>query len=378
MATSNKKLTKTIWWSLFILLIIIIIFILTLRKPFVRHTGRIPYGWDSKLNRTLYQYISTVPTRHIVVLTGGYQTGKSRALEEVKYILQRDNSFVIHADFSTARNTNDIIGLIKTAVFTGLAEMNPPIKAQKRFLTKYLPSSNTEVDYGLNPIYSQLYYDLSSKIDLLHDGIIGWSEFFNALEEINPAMQVACLFNSIDNILLYSPKLFDALLSRFALRKDYVDHVPIVCELKDSSLRPKFSLFESSIKIYDVGGVTQPENIFYKKYKIFTQNELKKIVAKFGYHGGIFERIFEDLKHGYHLDEAINSVYDFIKKDIKKLNISDDLRTRVCSNSTVVKPNEIMLYHPLLEKGYIWLKEDSNFNFTHNGIKDLICTNEAQ
>ncbi|EAX88792.1 hypothetical protein TVAG_200250 [Trichomonas vaginalis G3] len=371
--SSNSRLRKIVGWSILILFISIIIFILTLRKPFVRHTGRIPYGWDSKLNKTLHQYISTVPTRHVVILTGGYQSGKTRALEEVQYELLRGDSFVINVDFSTARNTNDIIGLVKTAVFSGLAMLKQPTGAQRRFLVKYLPPQSSEVIYGIHSVYSQLYFVLSSKIDLLHNGTIGWSEFFNSLEEVNQYIPVACLFNSIDNIIVHCPELFNALLNRFALRKDYVDYVPIICELRDTSLRTKFSLFDSSIKIYELDEVFQPEKVFVKSNKIFTVNELKAITSRFGYHGGIFERVFEDLKHGRKLADALDSVSEFVSKDLSKLNISKELALKVCGNQTVIAPSEINEFHPLLVKGYIWMSEDYRFKFAHVGIKDYIC-----
>ena len=108
-----------------------IYYIITMRRTFVRHQGRIPYVWNDDFNLTIRQYINTAPTRNVLVLTGPYQCGKSRALNVMANDLATTRHFVVNCDFSTAKTPEDVISLFKIGVINGLSAVRPYLSSSQ-------------------------------------------------------------------------------------------------------------------------------------------------------------------------------------------------------------------------------------------------------
>lgn len=114
-----------------IVLAAFIYYIITMRRSFVRYSERIPYVWNDDFNLTLRQYINTAPTRNVLVLTGPYQSGKSRAMDVMATDLAAARHFVINCDLSTAKTPEDIISLFKIAVINGLSAVHPYLSSSQ-------------------------------------------------------------------------------------------------------------------------------------------------------------------------------------------------------------------------------------------------------
>lgn len=121
----NKTKRNIILTAGIFVLIAFIYYIITMRRTFVRYSERIPYVWNDDFNLTLRQYINTAPTRNVLVLTGPYQSGKSRAMNIMANDLAAARHFVINCDLSTAKTPEDVISLFKIAVINGLISVHP-------------------------------------------------------------------------------------------------------------------------------------------------------------------------------------------------------------------------------------------------------------
>ena len=112
-------------------LVAFIYYIITMRRTFVRYSGRLPYIWNDDFNLTLRQYINTAPTRNVLVLTGPYQSGKSRALNVMANDLAAARHLVVNCDLSTAKTPEDVISLFKIAIINGLTAVHPYLSSSQ-------------------------------------------------------------------------------------------------------------------------------------------------------------------------------------------------------------------------------------------------------
>ena len=375
---SSTKRKIYLYGGIFLILSIIIAIIL-LRKKFIRITGQIPYGWNKDLNYTLHDYIKTQPSRNILILTGGYQSGKSRSFSVLSKELKAGHSaLVIQADFSTVFSEEDVLGILKIATYKGFSLLRAPSNYYQRIFGDLFPQSEYGDDNGLYPSYARAFSALSEDLDSMDKGNVGLSRFFNKLEKINEYLPVYVFINSLDNVYTYAPKYFEALFARFQKRTTYTDYVPIACELKDSSLRLLFKQDDISVRIVDTnGGVSDPKHDFVSKASAFRDDELKEVLKHFGNHGGMIERVFEDLKLGLTVEESI----DLNQRKINQLatetisHLHPENVTFLCNNETtaVLTHDDISTYKALFSKGLISLTERMNFKFAHLGVRKAIC-----
>ena len=378
-SAQNKSSIKfKIYGTIFFILSVIIAIIL-LRRKFIRETSQIPYGWDKDLNYTLHDYVKTQPSRNILILTGGYQSGKSRAFEVLAKELKAGSSaLVISADFSTVFSEQDVLGILKIATYEGFSLLRPPSSYYQRLLTDLFPATSYSDDNGLYSAYARAFTALAADLDSMDKGNVGLSRFFNKLEKINEFLPVYIFINSLDNVYLYAPKCFEALFARFQKRTTYTDYVPILCELKDSSLRLLFKADDISVQIIDTtNGVSDPRHNFVSKASIFTDDELKMTMKNFGSHGGMFERVFEDLKLGFSVEDSI----DLNQRKIEQLineslsDLSPENITFLCNNetTTALSRENVATYKNLFSKGLITLTEKMTFKFAHIGVRKAVC-----
>ena len=375
----NKKNNKLYVYGGIFLILSIIIAIILLRKDFIREKGQIPYGWNKDLNYTLHDYIKTQPSRNILILTGSYQSGKSRAFEVLSNELKAGSSaLVISADFTTVFSEEDVLGILKIATYKGFSLLRSPSNYYQRLFGDLFPQNVYDDDNGLYPTYARAFSALSKDLDSMDKGNVGFSRFFNKLEKINEILPVYIFINSLDNVYTYAPKYFEILFARFQKRTTYTDFVPIACELKDSSLRLLFKQDDISVRIVDTnGGVSDPKHDFVSKSKVFREEELKEILKNFGNHGGMIERVFEDLKLGLTVEESI----DLNQRKINQLStetishLSQENITFLCTNETtaVLTKEDISTFKDLFSKGLISLTERMNFKFAHLGVRKAIC-----
>ena len=376
----NEKKTQNntqniVKYGVLVLIVTIVIAIFFRKKEFLRFRGKIPYGWDSSINYTLHDYIKTQPSRSVLLLTGGYQSGKSAAFNLLANELTvSGGAFVISADFSTVQKDLDFLGILKIAVYKGLALLRQPTSYQIKQIEDLFPKTNESDEIGLVPAYGRIFSSLSKDLETL-DGTIGITRFFDKLEKINDIFKVCVFFHSIDNVYRFAPTCFDAIFARFERRASYTDYVPVLCELKDSSLRLKFNLSDLSVQVVEINGITNPKQDFVSKANIFVEDELEEIIDNFGAHGGMIEKVFEDLKLGVTLENAIENskkaLQIVLMKELSKIN--EEKRVVLCKNESVIDKDDISAYNELLSHGFIYINDELEFKFAHRGVQALIC-----
>ncbi len=182
-------------------------------------------------------------------------------------------------------------------------------------------------------------------------------------------------FHSIGNVYKNAPTCFDALFACFERRASYTDYVPVLCELKDSSLRLKFNLSDLSVQVVEINGITNPKQDFVTKANVFLEEELEEIIDNFGPHGGMVEKVFEDLKLGTPLENAIENskkaLQSVLMKELAK--IKEEKREALCKNESIIDKDDISAYSGLLSHGFIYINDELEFKFAHRGVQALIC-----
>ena len=102
------------------------------RKPFVRIQGRIPYILPTNLNRTLTEYVKTAPSHYVLVLSGPYQSGKSRAMDIIAKSL-KSNRLIFKVDFESCDTPADVENVVSDAFMRSIS----PHKAIRSKLSEF-------------------------------------------------------------------------------------------------------------------------------------------------------------------------------------------------------------------------------------------------
>ena len=357
-----------------------IYYIIAMRRSFERFNGRIPYVWNPDFNRSLRQYISTVPSRNVLVLVGPYQCGKSRALDVMAADLAKSRHLVLNVDLSTARDAADVASLFRIAVINGLAAVHPHLSSSKATKAGEVFSGDEEIERNIDPFFGRVYNAFSRVLNKSINNSYSFTKFFDYLESLKTVLRPVVFIHDFENLQRASPSLYEAALARFSRRPLYEDFVPIVCEVKNSSASMlKERILQPIFQIEEVKELKDPTRELIVLNRALSDIELRKIMAAFGGHGGSIERVFEDLKAGIPIDESIqiqqNAVESYLKillngrfpSPLFRLCVSDDsIKLR---NST-----EISSLMPLLESGFIFLSKDDYARAAHPGVKKALCS----
>lgn len=386
-----------------------------MRRTFQRHIGRIPYVWNPDFNKTLRQYINTAPTRNVMLITGPYQSGKSRALNIMAKDLAVNRRLVINCDLSTAKTPEDVISLFKIAVINGLSSVYPylssnqiskasnifkaekeneiqsdsniqnqpneftsPTTAQNFTTNSTFSETSIEGTYEKDPFLGLLYVTFSR---ILHNSLkhpYSFSEFFDYLENQKNYLRPVVFIHRLENLQKSSPSLYSSFLSRLSRRPLYNDFVPIVCEIRDSSFRIDSKPIPSYLSFTDLKPLADPTKDLIVKNSVFSQIELRKIMNSFGGHGGSIERVFEDLKMGLSIDESIKKEQQAVESYIKDLLKGDFPQPlyeicRLNGTAKIVNTTSLKTLVPLFQSGHLYLNRGSIVQVAHNGVRNALC-----
>lgn len=349
------------------LILAFIYLIITLRKTFVRINGRMPYAWDNNFNRTVHQYLRTQPVRNALVITGPYQSGKSRAIEIITHELRLQNQFVINADFSTAKTIEDIVGILKLSVYKGLSKLRLS-GYQTRMINDHFALNDEDLrGFALDPALARIYITMANEIDEIVNIPTAISSIVDIVDDINPIIKSAVIIESIDNLISISQESFDTLNRRLNLLKSYSTSVPYIFELRDSTNRFLFSDFE----VADLISITDPVRSLYVKNSVFTQAEITKLINAFGGHGGSFERAFEDIKRGITADESIRAQNASLARFVPEDALIN--RDAICGGNVTLESSEAAPFLPMAHSGFLFADRSGFLQFAHPGVRRVIC-----
>lgn len=353
--------------------------VISMKRTFVRHTGRIPYVWPPGLNSTLARHLSTRPTRNILLITGPYQCGKSRAMNIAAKSMLQSKHFVINIDASNAFSDKDLIEIIKTATYRGLVNLFPLVSYSKlKKATKdYHTNVNweiTDLDPTVRAIYSQLAMELDESLINPYSFVL----FLDDLESLSETLQPVIFIHGLDVIKEKAPSLYNVGKGRIEKLQLYNDNVPIVCEIRDSSffINKTMPLY---VKIHEIKELKDPSRELIVSKHVFSSIELNKILSNFGGHGGTIERVFEDLKAGINIDKSIDIQQNAVSRYLKRLlkdNIPQEQLNKLCNNNGTMKinnPQKLELLVPLFKSEHLLLTDNHLVKIAHKGVYKSLC-----
>lgn len=392
-----------------------------MRRTFIRSEERFPFFWNPSLNKTLKKYVSILPSRYIAFLTGPYKSGKSRTLYNLTNdLIQKEGRLVINLDFDSFNTTESLIKHVKLSIQNGLIALRPYISSYA--LREVQPSSfgsSLNIPPGLDTLLSGVYVNLVKPIDLIlhsennsnHKSIQSRAvyDFFKELNSYRNNLRPVIFIHGGDNLLhptgdpnqsnFYSP-IFSVLRACLARRNQYINFVPIVIELHDSSLlypfdndTPIIEEFGSmnSIRVFTTNGeINETANDILIRSRLFTSYEIRKINREFGKHAGPYAHILEGLKFGDKIENAIDAEKKAVDLEVKEFlqlsrfnttYSSEQRRNRLIQKICKEKGNmffshrdDILLLKPLYQYGYLYDDEQMNTHVANKAVLRSICS----
>ena len=347
-----------------------IYYVITMRRSFVRIDDRIPYVWNRDFNTTLKSYVRTAPSRHVLLLTGPYQCGKSRALEIMGQEVAASGRVPISVDFAPAASAADAIGLIKLGVIKGLTDAYP------RLSTLKLRKAASQFGDRADDAVSTIHRGLSRILDGALERPFEISKFFDCLESLAPSLEPVVFAHAVDHLAVVAPELFDAARARLALRPLYQDVVPVVCEVRDSMFHARAPIADDSVVEFEMGELQDPVFTLVVQTRALSSVELRKIVDRFGAHGGTIERVFEDMKAGILIDDAVEKEWRLVRAYLRDV-VSDAQRpvVRAMCLGEASGDNDATLdaVATLIHSGHIYLTKNLQLKFAHKGVEEALC-----
>ncbi|KAH0796384.1 uncharacterized protein GO595_010277 [Histomonas meleagridis] len=351
-----------------------------MKRTFVRYKGRLPYVWNYDFNQTISKYLQTYPTRGVFLITGPYQCGKSRAMNIAADFMIKNKQFVINVDATTARSPADVIELFKSAIYNGLTSAYSFVSYSKIRSASELfpPNSQLEIE-SLDPYLSVIYAALAKDLDNSLINPYSIVSFFDTLELLYGKLNPVLFIHGLDNLKSIAPILYKFALQRVERRLIYNDNVPIVCEVRDSSFRLNLTTLPSYVILYEMRELRDPTHDWIVSTRAFSSVEMRKLLERFGGHGGTIERVFEDLKVGIGIDESIEAQQSAVSAHLRKMLSSGvpSVLAKLCyMNGTMNaagEKEEMKTIENLLKSGHLYLTQNGTVKVAHRGVREALC-----
>lgn len=379
---SKLKRNTLIGTGVFILLGFIY-YVIFMRRTFQRFDYRIPYVWEKDFNRTFIHYLKTAPSRNVLLLAAPYQSGKSRAMDVMTDDLTYNGHLVINIDPTSATSTRELIKIIKMAVIKGMTTVRTQLSSSTKahvgelFPQPYFKKQFSAFDSSMAKAGNALFAILDNSTT--NSQYI--SQFLDLLETLNPYLRPVIFIHNLQHIQKISPEIYDAAKARLSRRSDYLDFVPVVCEIRDSSFRMNQSYtLSSSFRIIDLPSLHDPSHRLVVTNKVLSSLELRKILDNFGGHGGIIERVYEDLRSGVEIEDAINKQMQLTKSFIRNtlgykipgiahhICAHDGFAPFDIQNISLAEP-----LLPLIHTGHLFITENLTIRAAHKGVLKAMC-----
>lgn len=348
--------------------------------------GSIPFIWNRNFNLTVCQYCDARPSPSVLLIGGGYKSGKSRLIEMISKEKIESGRFVIKFDAGIADSLEDLLVTLKLAMSKAI------INVESYGLTPALIKSAEKlsgrtISGGVSEATSALYKIFESDIDGM---LVDESKFsttritklFDDLEEISDYLNPIIFVHNFDSIRrLKSSKFLDiadkalkVLGSYVSRRNNYEQSIPIILEIKNSL--ELLNLRE--LDTYRYFEVTKLDNVIHHyviENQAFSLSQLKKITSIFGAHAGSIAKIYNDMKYNIKLDESINLEIKKLEKIItSKINLQDSNITKMfCTKSTLSDISTLEKYKALFEEGFLYLSKSLDIKIANKAIKRILC-----
>lgn len=380
----NQKLTSILIAVGAAVVLVASFVIYKLTRPVVkidRYVGEIPYVWDQFLNVTIDHYVHDVPSSSIALISGPYQSGKSRLMNIIAKQSANEGRFVIDLDLSNVNTYDDLLIAFRQTATDSLTNLQ---KTTLKKLPKSYFKANTSLPEletfteNIQTFYRGLYNSLKS---VKRQGFSenGLQEFFRLLREAHSSIKPIILIHNFDKLYSlrngedaeFGLKLIEALKAKQTERLQYEATVPIILEIKDSYIR----LTREFSNVYRFFEVTKFKKLKTElaNLKVFTSAEVRKISFAFGSHAGSYAHILERLRTSQKIDDAISAEIEAVKAEVQNYPIPANVKD-ICgllpADSYSVKLDPL---RPLIQRGLIYINSQMKVTFANKAVKKAIC-----
>lgn len=385
MATSRKNTIITV--SL-IVAAFFLYYVLFMRRAFVRNDIRFPYFWSKELNRTLRRYVETLPSRQVLFVTGTYQSGKSRALDIISKELR--DRLVIKLTGSNPLSLEVFADQLKHSILRGLINICPLMTADQ-IKTLNLPIDKrrpSKLSNEIHPIAAQINKQFTKILNtlVLDNNIVNssavWS-FFALLNQYHDILRPVIIIQNSDGIFADKTSgIFEITEHVLRAKNQYNDFLPIVLEIHNSMIVKRFNKFsgQNILRFVETSELNETATEILIRNHVFSSSELKRVISVFGKHGGAMSHIYEDLKYGSSINEAIekelHDTEDLVNNAVNFAGQRNEIPRLLCkSNGVISYPNKTKLvpFQQMFEKGLLYVDNELKIHVANKGILKSIC-----
>ena len=387
-----KKNQKTIIISVLSFLGVFILLRLIFGSKFVRYSGVLPYLWNHEFNKSIQLYSSSRPSRHIFAISGGYRSGKSRALNiAAQKDLEKGLSPII-IDYGLVDSIEDAIEVTKLKVVECLANSASHLTSSDlKKLTEFSKYDKIRYNTSVNFLDNYLmkpYKAIAAALDSIYENKTlheyGVYRFFDVLSFYEKAFHFSLYIHNYDklrNLIDHNgekigERLTNAVLARLANSDQYTQFIPIYVEIKNSLTR----INNSELVLYRMTPIIKRELNKYVDMKAFTAKEMKAIQQEFGPHPGIISDIYEDLRYDVPLDIAIKKARQIVEDKVDQATggksnraIQEFCRTKEKTFYQLPDQSTADMLAPLFENGLLVLKRGLRVALANKAVKHSLC-----
>ena len=316
------------------------VYVLFFMRAFVRYPFRLPYIWDLDANRTLHGYIHTQPSRHVYLLAGPAQTGKSAAIRNLTILYRSRGHMVFNFDFTDANRSEDVFGFAKLGIFEGG-------KGAVKF-----PEVSIENAHWI-------------------------LQFFEQLEELANSTNLPIVFiQGVHKLTEFAPNWVDVGLGLFSRRDQYEFSVPVILETRDSTFRLKN--LPECIRVLEFDEMADAYGNLVSGLHAYSSQEFKKMRNLVGLNGGALDSVFERLRLNMEIDDAVAEELNHTEKQVRRFRNDgmDRVITRICDakeRPISVKAEEIDSVWSLVHEGFLYLTDDLTLKTMNHAVWKALC-----
>ena len=362
------KGSRSTWRKLFGALIVAIIvhFVFFYRKkPFVRETGRFPFLWSKSTNATVKHYMRANPANHILLVAGPYRSGKSRLLETIaETLIQERNQLPIVVRADRAETVEELADQIKYDAIRALNALAPRLGygEVKSLEGVSLTRAESSVEFGSEGLSRAAQLVGRAADALLGDEPERFFEFMAAMSVVVRPYVIVHGLEQMQRLTGRNGSVSGAVIVNRSLahvleRRQYASFVPLIVEIKDTSL----FLREQIGDAFQIAYTPELENPLEQVNVIrslFTKEEAKELIHEFGGHYGSFEAVFEEMKMGTPIPSIVKSVNERLDKEIEAMMTNRTSEWWRWLNTIRPVSKEILEVpevRAMLERGYLWV-----------------------
>ena len=349
-------------------------------RPIDRTDGPIPFVWSGRFNHTVREYLNTQPSRYVLLLTGPYQSGKSRLMDVLAADMVGDGRLVIKFDAGIARSIEDLKKLVTLSIIDGFTSISESLSGYRLKSVAEEGEGAAEINTTItNREAARIFKTLTYSINNIDKGGISdrhISRIFRILEQMYDVAHPVIFIDNVDAIAAlgtaedpeFGKKLLQVLMAKLSRRDLYEQRIPIVCEAKDSSFAV-LAAQENVFRVMEVAELEDPQKTLVTENQAFKASELKLITQAFGAHAGSIARVYESLRYGMTVEKAIKKEEEKITHRVKGLTRENET---ICNQKLTTRHTSEMVAD-MLKEGILYVTNGNEIVPANKAVARALC-----